>query len=183
MKYKLLFLFILINKISYGQSKKPDHSKYHFVDTIFVNSQSYIAVGFEEKYGESILVYKRNDHLEDYPLVLTCAYCQGRGASGTTYGGYRKVKGSIVFIQHYFNGIDSVYINFNTKIPEYQKVVRHSYSDPREKNVSVDEIGNYIFIPKGHVPISLINGPLGREDSIVKKHFLIRKIKAVSLMK
>ena len=155
---------------------------YEIRDTICLKSKAYtdtviVSYGLNDDLGNSLIVYSHHNKRTYFENILTCDICQGRGADGTTYGGH-SIDGKIIgFVQNYFNGRDSVFIDFSGSVPTYIKIVRRDYSN--EKIKGPDDAGNFLFIAKqkNGIPITKLQLPVDREDPVVKKLFYIKPIK------
>jgi hypothetical protein len=174
----LLFLFFygLVSAQSTKNIKKYfDTGLYSLIDSVYLIDQHNRLYILYDEMDESIIVHKKNDSFFTYEGFLSCYTCKGRGSKGSTYSGYIKKGRFVVFIQDYFSGRDSVFVDFSKSNPSIQKIIRRAYFN--EKVQGPDDAGNYIFLAKKDAPITKFHLPLDRKDPLVMEYFNIRRIK------
>lgn len=180
MKLAAIILFLLFHVFASAQNRNSlekyfDTSQYYVVDSIFLDGhKDYLYVLFDYM-DESVIIHKSIDSIQVYKGFLTCYLCKGRGTGGPTYSGHTKKGMSVVFLQDYFDGRDSVTVDFSDSIPSVKKIIRSSYFN--EKAEGPDDIGNYLFTAKKFAPINMFNLPLDRSDPLVLQYFNIRRVK------
>jgi|GEM_PF-3362632 len=179
MRCFLIFFSFFVLRAAAQDNREIVYSghSYSVFDSICIPySHDYVIVAFDAAdEGESVLIYCHSGLKQFYPNVLTCLKCGGRGDKNNTFMGFRQAGRCIVFAEQYFNGVDSVFIDFGA-IASYKKIVRRSYTNEPQK--SIDDIGNYLIKPKDkfQIPVSDFSAPIDIADKNVRKKFTITKI-------
>lgn len=152
-----------------------DTSMYEIEDKIlFDNSNDYLIVAFSKETQDPLLVYKYKDKNYYFHNVLfNCHYCQGYGTKGSVYGGSKKYGRVIAFNQNIFRRSDSIFIDFSTKMPKFQKIIISRVSNLYKGDLPT---GVYLLTPKKNTPIT-IDFVLDLEYKTTKENFKIKKIR------